>query len=126
MLRRCSGAVPYRFKAGAVEVLLVKSSSGDRWVFPKGGVEPGLNARTNAVKEAWEEAGVVGKINNWLQTIATATNQTSYFMLFVVALADVYPEQRWRERSWVEVNAARLLLVSDYHTLLDELLEKLS
>jgi 8-oxo-dGTP pyrophosphatase MutT (NUDIX family) len=44
-----------------VELLLVQTRGG-RWIFPKGGVEPGLTHAQSAAIEAFEEAGVHGKM----------------------------------------------------------------
>ena len=44
----------------AGQVCLVTSSSGKRWVVPKGCMEPGKTAGELALQEAWEEAGLVG------------------------------------------------------------------
>ncbi len=62
-----SGVIPYRWqqdsnRSGAVEILLVKSSGGKRWVIPKGWIPPWLTPAQSALKEAWEEAGVVGTL----------------------------------------------------------------
>lgn len=60
---RQSGVIPYRIKKGRVEILLVTSRSGKRWVIPKGIVEPHLSPRRSAAKEAVEEAGIEGKLS---------------------------------------------------------------
>ncbi len=60
---RQSGVIPYRIKKGRVEILLVTSRSGKRWVIPKGIVEPHLSSRRSAAKEALEEAGIEGKLS---------------------------------------------------------------
>ena len=44
-----------------LEFLLVQTRGG-RWIFPKGGVEPGLTQARSAALEAFEEAGVHGRI----------------------------------------------------------------
>src|SRR5437763_15455697 len=41
-------------------VCMVTSSSGRRWVFPKGQIDPGHTPGEAALLEAWEEAGLVG------------------------------------------------------------------
>jgi 8-oxo-dGTP pyrophosphatase MutT (NUDIX family) len=43
------------------EFLLVQTRGG-RWIFPKGGVEPGLTYAQSAALEAFEEAGVHGRM----------------------------------------------------------------
>jgi phosphohistidine phosphatase len=55
---RQSGVIPVRKTDEGVEVLLVRSRSGRRWVIPKGIVEPCLSPAASAPKEAEEEAGV--------------------------------------------------------------------
>ncbi|HSS99445.1 MAG TPA: NUDIX domain-containing protein [Terriglobales bacterium] len=54
-------AVCYRLRGNDVEFLLVQTGGG-RWIFPKGSVEPGLTHAQAAAIEAFEEAGVHGRI----------------------------------------------------------------
>jgi 8-oxo-dGTP pyrophosphatase MutT (NUDIX family) len=50
-----------RTPAGGLEFLLVRTTAGDRWTFPKGGVDPGDDSPADAARrEAREEAGVEG------------------------------------------------------------------
>lgn len=51
----------YRLRRSGIEFLLVRTGSG-HWTFPKGGVEPGLTHAQAAALEAFEEAGVHGRI----------------------------------------------------------------
>jgi 8-oxo-dGTP pyrophosphatase MutT (NUDIX family) len=62
-LRECEqvAAVCYRVRGAEIEFLLVRTGSG-HWTFPKGGVEPGLTHAQAAALEAFEEAGVHGRI----------------------------------------------------------------
>jgi 8-oxo-dGTP pyrophosphatase MutT (NUDIX family) len=62
-LRGCEqvAAVCYRIRRSGIEFLLVRTGSG-HWTFPKGGVEPGLTHAQAAALEAFEEAGVHGRI----------------------------------------------------------------
>lgn len=59
--RRQAAAVCYRIAAGSIEFLLVRTRAG-RWTFPKGNLEPGLTLAQSAALEAYEEAGVHGRI----------------------------------------------------------------
>ena len=54
-------AVCYRVRGTAIEFLLVQTRGG-RWIFPKGSAEPGLTPAQAAALEAFEEAGVHGRI----------------------------------------------------------------
>lgn len=58
-----AAAVPVRRrKGGEMEFLLVRTSNGARWTFPKGRVERGESLAEAAAREAGEEAGVTGAI----------------------------------------------------------------
>jgi 8-oxo-dGTP pyrophosphatase MutT (NUDIX family) len=46
----------------AIEFLLVQTRGSGRWTFPKGSTEPGLTHAQAAALEAFEEAGVHGRI----------------------------------------------------------------
>jgi len=60
--REVVAAVCYRRKPnGAVEFLLVRTRTG-RWTFPKGGVDGDPSAAAAAAREAYEEAGVRGRV----------------------------------------------------------------
>lgn len=59
--RQQVAAVCYRIRGSNLEFLLVQTRGG-RWIFPKGGVEPGLTHAQSAALEAFEEAGVHGRI----------------------------------------------------------------
>jgi 8-oxo-dGTP pyrophosphatase MutT (NUDIX family) len=43
-------------------ICLITSSSGRHWLLPKGHLEHGSKLRETALQEAWEEAGLVGKL----------------------------------------------------------------
>jgi 8-oxo-dGTP pyrophosphatase MutT (NUDIX family) len=63
-LRECSqvAAICYRVGKKGIEFLLVQTRSGARWTFPKGSAEPGLTHAQAAALEAYEEAGVHGRM----------------------------------------------------------------
>jgi len=63
-MRDCEqvAAVCYRLRRGVVEFLLVQTRGSGRWTFPKGSAEPGLTHAQAAAIEAFEEAGVHGRI----------------------------------------------------------------
>lgn len=62
-LRGCEqvAAVCYRVRSRGIEFLLVQTRNG-RWTFPKGSIEAGLTPAQSAALEAFEEAGVHGRI----------------------------------------------------------------
>src|SRR6266853_4864312 len=62
-LRRCEqvAAICLRDRGSGIEFLLVQTRKG-RWIFPKGSAEPGLTHAQAAALEAFEEAGVHGRM----------------------------------------------------------------
>lgn len=92
-------------------VCLVTSSSGRRWVIPKGMIDPGKTAGEAALQEAWEEAGLVGSLhpvpagtyryskfgNEYLVTV---------FVMHVSEVTDQWPERFLRRREWVDLEEA--------------------
>jgi 8-oxo-dGTP pyrophosphatase MutT (NUDIX family) len=63
-LRECEqvAAVCYRLGSNGVEFLLIRTRGRGRWTFPKGSTEAGLTHAQAAALEAFEEAGVHGRI----------------------------------------------------------------
>lgn len=63
-IRECEhvAAVCYRVRGSGIEFLLVRTRGSGRWTFPKGSAEPGLTHAQAAALEAFEEAGVHGRI----------------------------------------------------------------
>jgi len=59
--RQQVAAVCYRMGRRGIEFLLVQTRGG-RWIFPKGGAERGLTHAQSAALEAFEEAGVHGRM----------------------------------------------------------------
>ncbi|MEI4234833.1 NUDIX domain-containing protein [Roseovarius sp. D22-M7] len=107
-----SAALPYRHHKGAVEVLMVTSSSGRTWGIPKGICEPGLTPQESAAKEALEEAGVIGRIREacigrydhakWGATCAV----TVYPMSVTKILSGKEWDESHRKRKWVSSKEA--------------------
>jgi ADP-ribose pyrophosphatase YjhB (NUDIX family) len=114
-------AVPWRRNPdGEVEILLITSRETRRWVIPKGWPIKNISSSKSAAREAFEEAGVLGKIrkrpvgvyhydkrlkNGRLQHVRVAV-----FALAVESEAEAYPELGQREKAWVTpVEAARLV-----------------
>jgi phosphohistidine phosphatase len=105
-------AVPYRWRGGELEFCLVTTSRKRRWGFPKGIVDPGETPRKTALKEAWEEAGLRGRVEGralgqyiyrkWGSRLVVAA-----YLMRVVDEADDWEEARLRKRRWFPANRAR-------------------
>ncbi|MBP1876335.1 8-oxo-dGTP pyrophosphatase MutT (NUDIX family) [Ensifer adhaerens] len=62
--RQQCGALCFRYKEGGseIEVLVITSRESRRWIIPKGWPMKGKKPYEAAAIEAWEEAGVRGKV----------------------------------------------------------------
>jgi phosphohistidine phosphatase len=108
---RQSGVVAVRTRDGAPQVLLVTSNGGKRWVIPKGIVEEGHSPARSAAKEAWEEAGVTGKVSR--RMIGRYGYQkwggvctVLVYRLDVEETHRTWPEGHVRRRKWLAPAAA--------------------
>jgi 8-oxo-dGTP pyrophosphatase MutT (NUDIX family) len=62
-MTRQIAALPLFFApSGTLEVFLVTSRGSGRWIIPKGNPIKGLSPAEVAVREAYEEAGLVGRV----------------------------------------------------------------
>jgi 8-oxo-dGTP pyrophosphatase MutT (NUDIX family) len=122
-----SGVIPYRIKDGEAEVLLITSSSGKRWIIPKGWITPWLTAADSAAKEAWEEAGIKGTVTE--PAIGSYKTrkwgypcQVEVFLMVVEAEHDDYPEAKRRARQWMSIaKAMKQVRETDLKLLLEQL-----
>lgn len=123
------GAKGERLVAGVVplsndktKVLLIQSSSRNGWVLPKGGWELDEDtAAAAACREAWEEGGIVCKVEKDLGMIGD-TRPTSavtskapkasyqFFEVIVTEEKASWPEKHKRTRAWYTYTQAAQLL----------------
>jgi 8-oxo-dGTP pyrophosphatase MutT (NUDIX family) len=113
-------ALPFALKNGQPRVMLVTSRGKGRWIIPKGWPEKDLTPHACAAKEAYEEAGIVGKIDeNPLGTYrykkrlpsgAKATFEVEAYLLQVERQLADWPEKGQRLTRWMApARAARLV-----------------
>ena len=107
-----SSVIPYRVKDGRMEILVILSSKRKHWVVPKGIKEPGLSPQESAAQEAFEEAGVEGRVD------ASAIGGYRYqkwgaecsVEVYPMAVQRMVPDQEWEEshrgRRWVSPEQA--------------------
>ncbi|THD61669.1 MAG: NUDIX hydrolase [Phenylobacterium sp.] len=104
--------MPWRRNAeGQVEVLLITSRETHRWVIPKGWPIKGMDSSHSAAQEAFEEAGVRGKVTKHpvggyaydkrLKDGRLQRVRVAVFGLHVDREADAYPELGQREKLWL-------------------------
>src|SRR5262249_5159875 len=93
------------------KICLVTSSNGKRWVIPKGLIESGHTAGETALREAWEEAGLIGAlwpepVGSYLYSKLGRTYHVTVYVLRVTQALDDWPEKSLRQRTWVGVERA--------------------
>ena len=95
-----AGALPFLFKDGILHVVLVTSSSGQKWLVPKGRLERSMTREEVALMEAAEEAGVVGVIEPGVagRCVLEDGRELRLFPLRVATLLPVWPERLQRRR----------------------------
>lgn len=98
--RTQAGALPFLFKNGILHIVLVTSSSGTRWIVPKGGLEQNMTRQEVALMEAAEEAGAIGTIEHGLKTECRMADQRllHLYPLRVAVLLPHWPERILRRR----------------------------
>lgn len=111
-----ASAIPFRWKDGQLEVCLITARRNPhKWIVPKGLIEEGDTPGQTALKEAQEEAGLLGRL------IPEPLGQYQYKKLGRWLSVQVYAmevhesQERWQEakrrlRCWVEPEQAMELL----------------
>lgn len=103
------GALCYRLRGGKVQVLMVTSRTRRRWIIPKGWPMPGETPTEAAMTEAWEEAGVKGKVSVVPVGIFSYLKRDDkeslpcmvvVFPVKVASLEKNFPEAKQRSRRW--------------------------
>jgi 8-oxo-dGTP pyrophosphatase MutT (NUDIX family) len=137
-------AVCYRKCGASFEFLLVKTTGGDKWIFPKGATARRLSHSEAAEREALEEAGVVGTIEPghfhlYLQPKGESKliNGVQEFVVKAYLLQASHtqaPQEQSRNPTWFNVEDARSALAkgreakyaAELHTTIDRAVERLS
>ena len=105
-----AGAMPFLFKNGVLHIVLVTSSSGSRWIVPKGGLEKDMTRQEVALMEAAEEAGAIGALEHGLKTECRMADQRKLHLypLRVAVLLPHWPERLMRRRVVLPIYRALL------------------
>lgn len=102
-------ALCWRKHKGKHEVLLITSRDTGRWVIPKGWPMDGMTPAEAAAQEAWEEAGVTGKLRAEVEGVYSYIKPLDrsampclamVFALHVKTIHDKWPEDHERTRRW--------------------------
>ena len=124
--RKLESPAPFQYAAlpwrrgteGGIEILLITSRGTGRWVIPKGWPMKGKSRRTAAAREAWEEAGLRGRVGRRPIGVyrygkcrddgRVIDVRVEVFPLEVVHEDEDWPEKLQRERRWTDPAGAAL------------------
>ncbi|MCK7612064.1 NUDIX hydrolase [Roseibium sediminicola] len=109
-------ALCHRMRDGRAEVLLVTSKSTRRWILPKGWPILSHRAHRTAAIEAFEEAGVVGRVHkNPFASFSSykggeaglkIRTEILVFLVDVDSVAEEFPDSAERDSRWVSIEEA--------------------
>jgi 8-oxo-dGTP pyrophosphatase MutT (NUDIX family) len=110
-LHRQAAVIPYRIRKARIEVALVTRSSGRGWILPKGSVNHGELPRDAAIREAEEEAGLLGvvarrPIGHYRHTNGNGPCRVDVFPMRVTDVLEHWLEDGLRRRRWMGIGAA--------------------
>ena len=110
------GALCYRVMDGKTEILMITSRGTGRWIIPKGWPMEGKTPGDSALREAWEEAGVKGKVTGGCLALYSYMKRLSdedplpcavmVYPVKVKTLLEKYPEKGQRRRKWMSPKKA--------------------
>lgn len=116
--RQQYAALCYRIKKkqSEAEILVLTSRDTGRWVIPKGWPMEGKQAHTVAAQEAFEEAGVKGKVDKeilgfyeYQKKLSNGMNVLCRVQVHALEVEDLvkdFPEKKCRKVEWVSVEEA--------------------
>jgi 8-oxo-dGTP pyrophosphatase MutT (NUDIX family) len=105
--------IPFIVEDGDVKLFMVRSFTRRRWVFPIGTLKKGEGKLKGCRREAFEEAGIKGKVLSDLPITAIIKSKdksksdmmvVTYFPVFVTKQTKEWPEKKLRNRQWVSLD----------------------
>lgn len=113
-------ALCYRVRNGKIQILLITSRGTNRWIIPKGWPIEHMTPSATAAREAWEEAGVEGRIRercigmySYVKVLGRGVSVPCVAQVYackVKKMHDDFPEAGQRSRKWVgRKRAAKLV-----------------
>jgi phosphohistidine phosphatase len=107
-VHRQAAVIPYRIRKERVEVALVTTSRGKRWIVPKGSIDQGEHPRDAAIREAEEEAGLRGivahkPVGRYQHAKGKGLRRVDVYVMRVTRELEHWLEEKFRRRRWMRV-----------------------
>jgi 8-oxo-dGTP pyrophosphatase MutT (NUDIX family) len=112
-----AAAIAVRRNRGTLQVCLIRKKKSGKWGIPKGLVDRGDTREETALNEAFEEAGLTGRLigdvvgtyeyEKWDTTVAVTV-----YLMEVLAQHREWQEAGFRERKWTSFTEAASLLAN--------------
>jgi ADP-ribose pyrophosphatase YjhB (NUDIX family) len=110
-----SAVIPFRRTSSGIEVCLIRRKDSTKWSIPKGFIDEDETPAQAALKEAYEEAGLTGRVIG--RAIGTydyekqeARLTVAVFLMEVADERSKWQEMSVRQRKWWPVAEAKTLL----------------
>ena len=117
VLQKQYGVLPYLQRSGKIKIILITSRNSNQWIVPKGNLIAQKSKRESAIQEAYEEAGVTGRLDQnfkfhlLIMTHGIKTDLTLYPMRVNKHLIKKWPESHQRKRIEVSCELAQSLVL---------------
>ena len=111
------GVIPYFLQSGKLKIIIITSRNSNQWIVPKGNRVPNKSKRESALLEAYEEAGLTGRLDKDLKfrisimSHGKKVDLTLYPMRVTKRLIKKWPESHQRKRIEVSCNQAQSLVL---------------
>ena len=110
-----AAAFPVRRRGRVLQACLIRRRDAGAWSIPKGIVDPGDTHEDTALNEAWEEAGITGRLLGHPVGTYRYRKWGSKLTVAVFVMEVLHQESRWeesqiRERMWTSFTEAEGLL----------------
>lgn len=112
LVQKQYGVLPYFQQSRKIIIILITSRNSKQWIVPKGNRVPNKSKRESALLEAYEEAGLIGQIDEnlkfriFIMSHGKKVDLTLYPMRVNKRLIKKWPESQQRKR--IEVSCDRV------------------
>ena len=106
-----AAVIPFRRDGDSVSLCLITAASSQSWGIPKGMIERGDSPEDTALQEAWEEAGLKGRIlgdslGSYEYQKGGVLLTVAVYLMEVEIEAERWEEEELRRRCWIPAHDA--------------------